>query len=70
MEAKRDRRRRDKWRMKQKALRFYPHDQRAITADYLAVCSCFTCGNPRRNLWESKENRLTMQERRFLADPS
>ncbi|ELA8200325.1 hypothetical protein RGL65_004423 [Vibrio parahaemolyticus] len=33
--------------------------------DHLAVCSCFGCGNPRRHSFR-KNDKLTMQERRFL----
>ena len=31
--------------------------------DNLAMCSCCSCGNPRRGYWNGKE-RLTMAERR------
>ncbi len=61
-EAKRARRRRDLARMKARAVRLYPQKRRAIYwADYLAVCSCAGCGNPRR-FW--KVERLTLQERK------
>jgi len=49
--------------MKQKALRIYPHDKDATQAEFLAVCSCWMCGNPRK--WFGD---LTIQERRFLAE--
>ena len=64
METKRDRRRRDLQRMKAKALQLRPHDPKAQSAEYLASCSCWMCGNPRRYM---KTDRLTLQERR--ADP-
>lgn len=54
------RRRLDMARMKARAKRLYPHDQKARCANHLAVCSCFACGNPRKHFDE-----LTMQERRF-----
>jgi hypothetical protein len=61
MIPKRSRRRADLARMKAKARKLYPHDHQAKAADYLAVCSCAMCGNPRRY---EKSERLTMQERR------
>lgn len=30
-------------------------------------CSCDGCGNPRRSKWSRSNERLTMQERRFLC---
>ena len=48
MEAKRERRIRDKLRMKARAAKMYPHDPKRRAADNLAVCSCWMCGNPRR----------------------
>ena len=44
----RARRRADLARMKAKARRLYPHDPKARSANHLAVCSCWMCGNPRR----------------------
>ena len=39
-----------------------PDQPKAVwTADYLAVCSCAMCGNP-RHVW--KDGARTMQERR------
>lgn len=70
MEAKRARRRRDLWRMKQRARRIYPRDPNAKLADHLAHCSRACCGNQRRSFWNSGEQQLTMQERRFLAEPT
>lgn len=66
-EAKRARRRRDLARMKAKAVRMYPGKAKATHwADYLKVCSCAGCGNPRR-YW--KIERLTLQERKAaIAD--
>jgi hypothetical protein len=67
-EQKRERRIRDKQRMKAKARRvsrlwrsYYDGDSsRAMKhADYLAVCSCSMCGNPRR--WFGER---TMQEKK------
>ncbi|KFI24206.1 hypothetical protein CG51_18560 [Haematobacter missouriensis] len=54
-----DRRRADLARMKKKALKVYPHDKRATSANNLKVCSCWMCGNPRRYSGE-----MTIQERR------
>lgn len=65
-EKKRERRIRDSERMKAKAVKYakqytslYAGDiKRAVKhADYLAVCSCSMCGNPRR-YW----GKPTMQE--------
>lgn len=65
LEKKRERRRRDLWRMKAKARRIHPEKAKAAWwADYLAVCSCALCGNPRR-YWKSE--RLTPRERRLPA---
>lgn len=60
METKRQRRRRDLQRMKAKALRIRPHDPQAKQAEYLASCSCWMCGNPRR--YAKARERLTRQE--------
>ena len=30
------------------------------------ICSCSMCGNPRNNDWLKKEERMTIQERKFL----
>lgn len=51
--AKRARRIADKLRMKAKARRVYPHDEKARNADHLKECSCFMCGNPRK-WWKEK----------------
>lgn len=65
-EPKRARRRRDLQRMKAKARRVYrERPQAAKWADYLAVCSCWMCGNPRR-LGTGEE--LTVQERRMACE--
>jgi len=53
--------------MKAKARRLYPHDGKAKAADYLAVCSCWMCGNPRRR---GKTERFTLQERRTDSEVS
>lgn len=63
-EARRERRIRDKRRMKEKAAKIYPHDPRRRNADHLAVCSCHMCRNPRRNFFLGAVDRLTMQERK------
>jgi hypothetical protein len=34
------------------------------TRDNMAICSCDSCGNPRRTKWESKTNQLTLAEQR------
>jgi len=61
-EDKRQRRRRDALRMKARARRIRPDQETAFwRADYLAVCSCGMCGNP-RHVW--KGARQTLQERR------
>lgn len=65
-ETKRDRRRRDLQRMKARARRIYADRaaEKAVKwADYLAVCSCAICGNPRR-YWKS--GALKASERRAL----
>lgn len=61
-ETKRQRRRRDALRMKARSLRIRPWDVQARAADYLKVCSCRMCGNPRRT--EKTDGALTLQERR------
>jgi hypothetical protein len=30
------------------------------------LCSCEMCGNPRRSQWNTKLDKLTMQEKRFI----
>lgn len=56
-------RRHHKWRMKAKALKYYPDQPSAVRlADHLKSCSCVMCGNPRR--FFKRAERLTMQERR------
>ena len=58
--AKRAERRYHKQRMKNKARRLYPDTDKAEHyADYLTVCSCMMCCNPRRY------GEITLQERRF-----
>lgn len=52
-------------RMKAKARKIYPHDERATWANHLQGCSCAGCGNQRRSVLASGDERLTMQERRF-----
>lgn len=61
--SKRALRRHQKARVKAKARRIYPHDRAAKSADYLAVCSCWMCGNPRK--WYGEP---TMQERKASLD--
>lgn len=74
MESRRERRRRDLRRMKDRARRYarmneWPDQSRAEhNADHLALCSRGCCGNQRHNPWLSREERRTMQERRFLAE--
>jgi len=34
--------------------------------NHLKSCSCYMCGNQRHNNWQSKTERLTMQERKAL----
>lgn len=56
-------RRADKDRMKARARRLYPGNEKPQKyADHLAVCSCAMCGNPRR--FRKGEDKLTLQERR------
>lgn len=72
MEDKRARRRRDKVRMKAKAVRIFTRFGTSVytpkrhekLADHIAHCSNMCCGNPRR--WFGEK---TMQERRFEAAP-
>lgn len=66
---KRSRRRMDTDRMKAKAKRIgqqhnMPGNWRKCY-DYLAVCSCHACGNPRRK-WDER----TVQELRFEVSPA
>lgn len=68
-EKKRERRRRDSQRMKDRASRYArvngwgnPERYRK-QADYLAVCSCDMCGNPRRHSGER-----TLQELRCVVE--
>ena len=61
--SKRALRRHQKARVKAKARRIYPHDRTAKSADYLAVCSCWMCGNPRK--WSGEP---TLQERKAWLD--
>ena len=61
--SKRALRRHQKARAKAKARRVYPHDRQAKSADHLAVCSCWMCGNPRK--WYGEP---TMQERKASID--
>lgn len=66
-EQSRERRIRDKQRMKAKAIASYKSNGysdpfRAVKhADYMAVCSCDMCGNPRRHF-----GKRTLQERRVI----
>ena len=53
-----DRRRADMARMKVRARRIYKQDRAVKWANHLALCSCFMCGNPRR------QGEVTMQERK------
>jgi hypothetical protein len=71
-EKKRERRIRDKQRMKAKARKVartrwgYSDPNRTVKqADYLAVCSCCMCGNPRRHF-----GSRTLQEIRAGFDSS
>jgi hypothetical protein len=36
--------------------------------DNMCICSCSGCGNQRRNKWNSRKYRLTVAERRNLAE--
>lgn len=67
-ETRRERRIRDRLRMKAKAARIYPHDPKRRHADNLAVCSCHMCCNPRRNDFLGRRDKLTIQEQRHLQD--
>lgn len=71
MEAKRERRRRDLQRMKAKAARIGKRNggNWSKLYNHLAHCSRACCGNPRHSFWYSAEEQLTMQERRFYAEP-
>lgn len=69
-EKKRERRIRDNQRMKAKAKAItnsnwkYADPNRVVKhADYLAVCSCTMCGNPRRHF-----GTLTRQELKVKLD--
>lgn len=73
MEPKRARRIRDKLRMKAKAIRVYGKrmlrgddaSRFHVLADNITVCSCHMCRNPRRSVFHTGLDKLTMQERRF-----
>lgn len=43
------------------------HISAAKRRDHMCVCSCSGCGNQRRNKWNSRNERLTMAERRHTA---
>lgn len=63
-EPKAARRRRDKQRMKRRARKIYPDQDRADRlADHLAVCSCPLCGNERRHF-----GTAPIRERRILQE--
>lgn len=47
---------------KQESLKRWAYLRRNTTK----LCSCKMCGNPRRSRWGKKNERLTMQERKFL----
>lgn len=70
--SKRARRRRDLARKKCEARRIYPHDPKAKAAEYLRVCSCWICGNPRHqgafDARTMQEHRVAMSEREFRAE--
>lgn len=64
------RRRRDQFRMRRKAVRIgkisMDHwDTIWQSADHLAKCSCWMCGNPRKYL--KGRDRLSIQEQSFMA---
>lgn len=67
-EKKRERRRRDLQRMKDKALRYaktngWGNSERyRRAAEYLAVCSCDMCGNPRRHFGHRTLQELRMND--------
>ena len=52
-------RRKNKARFKKKARKIYPHDVNGKLANHLKVCSCFMCGNFRKN------NGPTIKELRY-----
>lgn len=74
-EKKRERRRRDYFRMKERARRIQAHwwntthtnpeldESSGRLANNLKCCSCYMCGNPRK-WWKEK----TLQERIFLKN--
>ncbi len=66
MEKKRDRRIRDKQRMKKKARRLYPHNEHGTLADNLAHCSCWMCGNPRK--FFKGKYKYSLQEMKHMLD--
>ena len=71
LEKQRARRRRlDQFRMRRKAVRVgkisMDHwDTIWQSADHLAKCSCWMCGNPRK--YAKGPDKLTIRERTFLA---
>ena len=43
-------------------------EQARRRADNFQVCSCPACGNPRRSLWATSDERMTFQERKAWID--
>ena len=43
------------------------YDRASRVVDNIKVCSCSMCCNSRRNDWQSKNERLTIQERKELG---
>lgn len=54
-------RRKQLLKKKKLAREIYPDDQNATFAEHLAICSCYTCGNPRKHFGE-----ITIQEKKSL----
>lgn len=56
-------------RMKARAKRVFPNHNPGKYADNLQRCSCWMCCSPRYNNHAKREEKLTVQERRFYAEP-
>jgi len=54
-------------KMKNKARRVRPWDDKAKGANHLAVCSCWSCGNPRKH-WHTKTLQEIKQDEKDRRD--
>lgn len=61
----RDFRRHQLAKKKRDAKQIYPHDEHATSANHLAMCSCYMCGNPRK-WWNSKTRQEIIADLAFV----